>query len=199
MLKKLYNKKLLSIFVIIILLAVVLISVKLLLKNDIPSLLSSLGYDVEVKDVTFRGYNSQKISASKDSEKILLQIVKDVERDSSSEVFKELKSPIESAQRKLIILDPYTGKERELSVPEKLKPVKEEIIIKGESVIYYLVYVNEIFSLKIFSETEVRYKGLFSTYYCPKKKAVYRLEIYYDLEKFNKEKAVDVLSLLFCR
>ncbi len=174
-------------------------SLNLLLRTDIPGQLSKLGYQVEVKEATFQGYDSQKISAEKDNEKVLLQIVKDVKKDSSIEILKNLESPIESAQKTKIISDPYTGKKRELSVPEELKPIQEEKIIEGKPVIYYIIYANEIFSLRIFSEAEAKYKGLFLVYFCDNKKSAYKLEIYYPIEDFNKERAVNTLSSLFCQ
>lgn len=169
------------------------------LKKDAPRMLRALGYVVEVKDATFRGFTSEKISASKDSEQIMLQIVKNVGKNASGNVLKELTSAIESVQQKVVITDPYSGRQQELSLPDSLKPVKEHALIRGNEITYYIVYTNEIFSLKIFSESEAKYKGLFSTYYCPDKKTAYALEIYADIKQFDKEKNIELLSSLFCK
>lgn len=198
MFKNLRNKKLLFIFIAIILLIAALLSLKLLFRTDIPKFLKSLGYDVEIRDIIFQDYDSQKISAKKNSEKILLQIVKNVEKDSSDEILKKLEIPIESAQKDIIVFDAYSGAEKELSVPDELKPVKKEIVIEAEPLVYYVVYLNEILSLRILSEVEVKYKGLFTSYYCSEEKVVYALQVYYDIEDFDEEKAINVLSSLFC-
>ena len=98
-------------------------------------------------------------------------------------------------QRNFTVLNPYVGTISELSVPENLKPVAETTSINGKSVTYYVVHTNEIFSLQVFSESEVKFKGLISVHYCEIEKTVYNLEVYFKLEDFDKKMAVDVLSL----
>lgn len=168
-------------------------------ENDRSGVLRSLGYTVQMKDATFRGYSSQKISASKGSGQVMLQIVRNVQKDSSGEILKEFNTTIDTIQQKVVITNPYSGQQQELSLPESLKPIKKDVVINGSPVTYYLVYANEIFSMKIFSEAEAKYKGLFSTFYCPKEKAAYSLEIYSDIKHFDKQKSITLMTSLFCR
>ena len=80
-----------------------------------------------------------------------------------------------------------------------LKPIKKEVTIQGQTVPYYLVHANIIISLRVYAETEVRYKGLFASYFCENNNTAYKLEIYYPLkEEFNEEKAINLFSSLFC-
>jgi len=198
--KILKNKKTLFFLTAAALLAAALVLAALLAKaEDLPSRLRYLGYGVEVKNVTFQGHESQNISAKKDKENIFLKIVKDVEKDSAPELLKKLEEPIENAQNEFTLSDPYTGKERTSSIPKELRPKKEETNIKGESLGYYLVYANGIFSLKIYSAEEPRYQGLFSTYFCENKKTAYKLEIYHPIGDFDLKGALKVLSSLFCK
>ena len=193
------HKKILYISIAVVLLIIVFLYMVIFFKMNNATVLRLSGYDVEVKEVTFQGYDSQKFLARNGTEKILLQIVKDVEKDSYNEVLEKLGSSVDEAKRDIKLFDPYTGVERSLSVPENLKPVRKKININGKTITYHVVHTNEILSLKIFTETEAKFKGLFSTYYCDKKNTAYKFELYEDTEKFDEKKAAHILKLSFCR
>jgi len=185
--------------VVIALLAAALLVFNFLQKTDPPNKLSSLGYDVEIKDVTFRGYESQNISFEKDKEKVLMQTVDNVERDMVKKILTELTAPVLDANKDTTMFNPYIAQEVTLSVPEELKPLKKETIINGQTVDYYLIHANVIFSMMIYSEAEVKYRGLFSAYFCENNNTAHKLEIYYPAEEeFDEEKALNLFSSLYC-
>jgi len=187
-------------FLIIFLITFISLFVFLYVKRDeeVLTRIKALGYqDVIIRSVTFKGYESEKISASKNNSNIFLQVVKNVTSDSDS-LLEKFRSNVIDSQKNLTVYDPYSGKIKEFQVPEEIKTVKEEIRINDKLVAYYLVYVNEIFS-PVISKNETKFKGLISMYYCEREKTVYNLEIYFDYEKFDKNKAFDILRLLFCR
>lgn len=199
--KVLKRKKILIVTTIIFLFLFLVLSVELLPKKESEILLRlrSMGFkDVETRDVTFNGYESQKISATNDV-KIFLQIVKNVELNSSQQLLEKFEKKAVESKRNFTIIDSYSGEVSETDVPEELKAVKEMTKINNKSVSYYIVYANEIFSLKLISEKEVKFKGLISTYYCEKEMTIYNLEVYSKPEKFDKRKSLDILSSLFCR
>ena len=198
-LKNLLHRVRIPIFLSIVLCISILALVFFLPKRNAANLLRSSGYNVQTNDTTFRGFTSQKISASKGSEQVTLQIVRGVGKDISGNILNQLDARINDIQQEVVITDPYSGKQQELSIPEFLKPVKEAVIIGDIPIIYYIVYTNDIFSMKIFSEAEAKNRGLFSTFYCPREKAVYALEIYSDVEHFDKQKQLSVMSSLFCK
>jgi len=107
--------------VVIALLAAALLVFNFLQKTDPPNKLSSLGYDVEIKDVTFRGYESQNISFEKDKEKVLMQTVSNVAENKSSEVVAELTAKVVDAQNDITIFDPYQEAFPKSSNPSKKK------------------------------------------------------------------------------
>ena len=190
----------------IILTALVVISFtvfafKILEKEDIFSQLRSLGYEnLQTRNIKFEGYDSQKIVAIKASGSIIrLQSVKDVEPNLAGNMIEKFERLVVEAQRNFTTSDPYVGTIIDLSVPENLKPIKETTNINDKSITYYMVHTNEIFSLQVLSELEVKFKGLISMHYCEVEKTVYNLEVYFKLEDFDKEMAVDVLSFLYCR
>ena len=167
--------------------------------EDLSSQLRSLGYDVEIRETTFRGYESQNISADKNGERLRIQTVNNVEKDKIDDILAELALPIVDAQKDIIIFDPYTGQEITLSVPEQLKPLKKETTIEGQTVEYALVHANIILSMRVYSEVEIRYRGLFATYFCKNDSKAYKLEMYYPAkEEFNEEKATNLFSSLYC-
>ena len=190
--------------VFIFIVAIALIAAALLVfnlsqKTGLPNKLSSLGYDVEIKDVTFRGYESQNISFEKNKEKVLMQTVSNVAENKSSEVVAELTAKVVDAQNDITIFDPYQEQQVTLSVPEELKPLKKETIINGQTVDYYLTHANVIFSMMVYSEAEVKYRGLFSAYFCENNNTAHKLEIYYPAEEeFDEEKALNLFSSLYC-
>lgn len=168
-------------------------------KAVLPGQISQLGHEVEIKDVTFRGYKSQNISFEKDEAKVLMQTVNNVERDMVKKILAELTAPIVDAKKDTTIFNPYIAQEVTLSVPEELKPLKKETTIRGQTVDYYLVYANVIFSMMVYSEAEVRYKGLFAAYFCENDNTTRKLEIYYPAEEeFDEEKALNLFSSLYC-
>lgn len=200
MFKIIKNKKVLFFSIVVFLLTIVFLILNSF--SDEPSIanqLASSDYEVEVREVTFLGYESQNISAKKENENVFIKVVENVEKESAEQILKRLEEPIENAQKVVTLFDPYVGEERTLSVPEKMRPQKEKLDVGENFIEYYSVYTNEIFSLRIFSETEANYKGLFSVYFCDNESKAYRLEIYYPIEDFNEGKAVDVLSSLFCK
>lgn len=185
--------------VVVALVVAVLLFLNFSVKINLPDQLSKLGYTVEIEDVTFQGYKSQKISAEKGGEGVLIQTVSTVEENMAGKILEKLAGSVMDAKSDIIIFDPYTTTETELRVPEDLKPVKKETIIRDQSVSYYLVYANVIFSMRIYSEAEVRYRGLFATYFCGNDNTAYKLEIYYPVEeKFDEEKALNLFSSLYC-
>lgn len=183
----------------LIILLIAILLVKQSLGNNVSHVLQSFGYRVNAQYSTFRGFDSQKISAAKDDRQVILLAVKEATGPDESGVITQLNEPLQSILQKVIITDPYTGRQQELSVPESLKPVKEEIVIKGIPVTYYVVYANKIFSMKIFSQAEAVNKGLFSTYYCPNTKTAYQLEIFSGAANFNKQEQTSLLSSLYCK
>lgn len=185
--------------VIAAILAVVLLFLNFNAKTDLLGQLRSMGYETKVKEVTYRGYESKNISAEKDGEKVLIQTVNNVKKDKVGEILTELTTPVVDASKDISVFDPYTAQEVTLNVPEELKPIKKEVTIQGQTVPYYLVHANIIISLRVYAETEVRYKGLFASYFCENNNTAYKLEIYYPLkEEFNEEKAINLFSSLFC-
>jgi len=167
--------------------------------SALPGHLRSLGYEVDVKDVTFRGHQSQNISAEKDETSVLVQAVSGVEEDTAQKILEELHAPVLETQKDISTFNPYIAQEVTLSVPEALRPVKKETTVQGASIDYYLVNTNAIFSMMIYSEPEVRYKGLFTTYFCPEDNMAHKLEIYYPAQDdFDEERALNVLSSLYC-
>jgi len=194
--KKKQNVKI-PILITAIITAVVFISIIFLTRErdtmDIENLLLSMNYNVEIfKEVSYQGYDSEKIFAQKDNESILLRIVKNIEQDSQKEVLEMLNHEIYESQRNLTVFFPYIGQEMTLSIPEEFRPVKKETEDKH---VYYIVNANEIFSLKTFTESEIAYKGLFSTYYCENESKAYRLEVYHDAADFDEDRALYLLSL----
>jgi len=191
------NKKVIIISFIIVLLVLIMFSFSK--PKDILSQLEADYKIVDVKETTLLDYESQKIFATTDDEKILLQIVKNVKQDSLVEVFKELTNKISETNKKFTYFDPYIAKTMEYKIPDKFKPVKEETMINNKRIPYYLVNANEIFSILVFSEEQVEFKGLISFYYCKKGANTYALEIYYDKKEFDKNDALATLNSLFCR
>lgn len=187
------------IVLILVLITATITFLLLFSKNDTIHILRSSGYNVDIKDTTYRGFASQKILADKGDEQVVIQIVKGVAQSDSDSILLQFNEPVQNIQQKVVITDPYSGRKRELSIPESLKPIKEDVVIKGTPITYYIVYANDILSVKIFSEAEAKKRGVFSTFYCPKEKAVYALEIYSNVEHFDKQKQISVLSSLYCR
>lgn len=185
--------------VILAILTGVVVSLKLGLKRNLITELSNSGYHIEKRDVTFRGYSSQNISANKGNEWVLLQIVRGVEKKDSDSVLKELLNPVDTINQKVVITDPYSGRMKELSIPDPLKPVAESLTVNGRPIPFYIVYANSIFSLKIFSEAEAKYKGIFSVFYCSDEKTAYNIEVFDINEHFNIDNAKLVLSSLICK
>jgi len=168
-------------------------------KSALPAYLRSLGYEADVKYATFRGHQSQNISAEKDKANVLVQIVSGVKDDAAPEILEQLRAPVLDAQQDIVMFNPYIAEEVTLRVPEELKPVKKETKIQGASIGYYLTHANAIFSMMVYSEPEVRYKGLFATYFCPSNNTAYKTEIYYPAEEeFDEEKALNLFSSLYC-
>lgn len=183
---------------VFVFIALILLS-KLPPKHRSIDILTESGYKTSVTKGTFRGFASEQIAADKDGERLLLQIVKGVESGASDQVLTDLGSILDTVRQKVIVYDPYTGKERELGVPDTLKPAEETISLRDHPFTYSIVYANEIYSLKIFSDSEAAYKGLFSTYYCPRQKAAYRVEVYAKRNYFDKQKAINLLTSLYCQ
>jgi len=179
--------------------AAALLVFRFLSTTDLPGQLRSMGYEVEIKDVTFRGYESQNISATKGEEKVKVQIVSNIDQNKADGILEGLTALILDANKDITIFDPYTAQEVTLSVPEEFKPLKRETTIYGRTVAYYLTHANIIFSLRVYSEPEVRYSGLFAAYFCENTKTAHKLEIYYPSEeKFDEENATNLLSSLYC-
>jgi len=186
--------------IIVLLAAGLFMAFNFLQKTDHPGQLLSLGYDVKVREVTLKKYASQEITAERGREKIKVQLVSNVPKEKAEEVLAELKAPLLEGQKELTLFDPYTATELTLSIPEELRPVEKETIIGGRSVTYYLLHANIILSLRVYSEIEVKYRGLFATYFCPSDNTAYKTEIYYPVEEeFDEEKALNLLSSLYCK
>lgn len=202
MLKNITSKKLFFVLILIIfdVLAISLYAVFATKPATGPeSVLKSLGFNTETTNVTFQNYKAQKISADKGDEHVILEITKNVRKDSSNTILKDLVKPVESIQQNVVITDPYSGSQTELKIPDTLKPTKKEIAMSNSSLTYYVVYVNEIFSLKIFSEKEAKFKGIFTAYYCPEKNTAYRLEIFNNINGFDENSELDLVGNLFCK
>ena len=197
MAKKKSNKKIIVAFFVLLLLIFVLF--QLSKPRDPIARLQSSYNNVEIKETTLLGHDSQKAIASADGEKILLQVVRDVNQDSLEDVFKELTNKISETNKKFTYFDPYLAKTIEYKIPDKFKPVKEEVMINNKEIPYYLVNANEIFSILVFSENQIEFDGLISFYYCKKESNAYALEVYHDKEGFDKKDALATLNSLFCR
>ena len=102
------NKKVIIISFIIVLLVLIMFSFSK--PKDILSQLEADYKIVDVKETTLLDYESKKIFATTDDEKILLQIVKNVKQDSLVEVFKELTNKISETNKKFTYFDPYLAK-----------------------------------------------------------------------------------------
>jgi len=193
-------QKILLIFIVIaILVTIVFVSLNFSAKPNLSSQLRSLGYEVKMKETTFRGYKSQNISAERDGKKVLVQTVNNVKRDTVQKTLAEFTAPILDAKKDITIFDPYTAQEVTLIVPEDLKPLEKETTINGQSIEYYLVNANIIFSLRVYSQVEIRYRGLFAIYFCENNNTIRTLQIYYPIEEgFNEEQAVNLLLALYC-
>lgn len=195
--KKKSKKKLIAAFFALLLLIFVLFQ----LSNPKDSLarLQSGYKNVEIKETALLGHDSQKALASAGSKKILLKVVRNVNQDSLADVFKELANKISETNKKFTYFDPYLAKTIEYRIPDKFRPIKEETVINNKEIPYYLVNANEIFSILVFSENQIEFKGLISFYYCKKESNAYALEVYYDKEGFDKNDALATLNSLFCR
>ncbi len=190
--------------VLLILLAIVLLAIGFRINywpkdNNPANLLRNLGLEVEVKNVTFQGYESQNISAKSDKTNIFLKIIPNVEKNSAAELLKNLESPIENTGQDQSLFDPYTGQTRTLSIPTELRPIKRAANIRGQATSFYLISANEIFSMEIYSAEEFKYRGLFSVYFCENEKKAYKLEVYYPKEKFDEKAALSIMSKLYCK
>ena len=171
-------------------------------KTDLLGKLHSLGYGytVEIKEIAHKGYTSRSILAQDDARRMRVQTINNVEQDKVGEILAELTAPVLDAEKDIAVFDPYTRQEATLSVPEEFKPLKKETTIRGQTVPYYLAHANIIFSMMVYSEVEVMYRGLFATYFCDNDKTAYKLEIYYPIfEEFDEEKALHLFSSLYCR
>jgi|TARA_B100001964_G_C14018473_1_gene502691 hypothetical protein len=196
MVKKKFIKK------VIILIPVIIILIFILLQlnkpKDVLSRLQSEYEEVEIRETSFLDYDSQKVFVSSDNKKILLQVVRNVKQDSSVNVIAELKNKITEADKTFTYFDPYLAKTIEYTVPDEFKPVKEKIVINNKEITYYLVNANELFSILVFSDDHIAFNGIISIYYCEEESSVYRSEIYYDKNEFDKSDALDALNSLSC-
>lgn len=164
----------------------------------IPNTLRALAYNVDIKDVTFQGYPSQKISAVSGTSNILIQSVKNVKKDAQDKLIEVLNNDVANVGQKVIVTDPYSGKESELVIPESLRPVMKTVEINGKSLNYYLINTNEVFSLKIFSVSEAKYKGISAVYFCPDG-IIYKTQIFNTIGSFNEEKSLGLLQSIYCK
>lgn len=164
--------------------------------SDILSQLQSKYGDVDVINATFQGHNSQKASLHTDNKTILLQVVRGVGQSSLANVIAELESKITQTENTLKYFDPYKGETVEYPVPDEFKFIKEEFSVKERGVTYYIVYANEIFSLFVFSEEQARFKGIASIFACGSD--VYEIEIFSEINDFDKEYLLNKLAELYC-
>lgn len=191
-------------FLVITIIAVVAGVAAFIIYNQDPvkklqSTLNSKGFQTEIKDATFQGHSSKKISAAKDTRQVDIQIVENVNQNDSPSIQEGLTTPVTYIEQKFVVTDPYSGKKSELTVPTELQPVKKDMTIAGQGITYYTVWANEILSLKIFSKSEASMKGILSVYYCPKISQALRVEIFDPIDKFNEQDALSLFSDLYCK
>ena len=108
----------------------------------------------------------------------------------------KLESEITAVDEKRVYFNPYEGKNVEYSVPDELKYIKEETLREDLPQEYYIVNANDIFSYFIFSEDQIRFRGITSVFSC--KNTVYKVDIFSEVASFNKDELLDELSNLYC-
>lgn len=161
--------------------------------------LKNLGFQTESKEVTFEGKKSTRISGTKDTIQVAIQEVDSVSQGESQRITGSLNSQVTDLNQKFTVIDPYSGRQSDFSVPPNLSPVKKELRVQGKALDYYEVYSNEILSLKIFSPSEVKYIGIFSVFYCENLKKAERVEIFDLPEKYSADTLTGLLSSLYCK
>ena len=152
--------------------------------------------NAEVKKSTFLNYSSQKITASSTDKKILLQIVEAIDTKDLSNIMKKLEDEITAVDEERVYFNPYEGENVVYSVPDEFKYIREKTSKDGLPQHYYIVYGNDIFSYFIFSEEQIRFKGIASVFSC--KNNVYKIDIFSEVDSFNKDELLNELANFYC-
>jgi len=167
--------------------------------NEDSNILSKLraNYEnVSVKKSTLLSYDAQKITISSNNKKILLQVVENVDTKSLLTVIEKLENEILAVNEKRVYFNPYEGESIEYSVPDEFKYIREETSREDLPQRYYIVYGNDIFSYFIFSEDQIKFRGIASVFSC--KNDVYKVDIFSEVTSFNKDESLNELSNLYC-
>lgn len=188
--------KLVIVVLITALLAIILFLFKLYRPSDILSQLQSQYGNIEIIDATFQGHVSQKATVRADNKTILLQVVRKVEQNSLVNVMAELEKQVTGIGENLVYFDPYKGEQVNYSVPDEFKPIKEEILLRGANVKYYIVYANEIFSYFVFSKEKAKFRGIVSVFSCQDN--VYKIDIFSEAVSFDRGALVHELEKFYC-
>ena len=164
--------------------------------NNVLSKIKANFENVEVKKSTFLNYSSQKITASSTDKKILLQIVEAIDTKDLSNIMKKLEDEITAVDEERVYFNPYEGENVVYSVPDEFKYIREKTSKDGLPQHYYIVYGNDIFSYFIFSEEQIRFKGIASVFSC--KNNVYKIDIFSEVDSFNKDELLNELANFYC-
>lgn len=153
--------------------------------------------NILVKTSDFESNKLLEVQATKGDMNLFLKIGSNYNKSIADNYLEKERRFIEDLAKPRKVLDPYLGKETEFKIPESLKPVKDELLVNGNNVTYYTVYVNEIYSYFIFSEDQASFKGIVSIFSCNNN--VYKIELFSEINSFNKEKMLNEFEGLICK
>ncbi|MDD5669422.1 MAG: hypothetical protein PHE58_05265 [Candidatus Omnitrophica bacterium] len=136
---------------------------------------------------------SRTIIARKDETTVKIEITEGLSAQDADRYISERMYVIESLFKRLP--NPYPGMiTNTIECPESFKPEKTEIKINGQAVSVYVLNSTPRFTYGVCVDELIKYRGVAASLYVPGKKALFRVELFFPKEQFDKEKALTILG-----